>query len=448
METRKIIVKVKGYGQIKANGGTPGKVMRSISLDTRQFNIILVKKTEHALHYVATPKDDPAGQAAVANLVMTDAVTGVVVKGDKPEKKSGKGKEPKDVVVTVPRVIFTQALTVATQVCGKQPAILASIRVECTGTSLILQASDLEISYQRILPAEGEKVVRCIPADLLASEVKALPANVADVILTFKVDTVSVNGRAAIVTGDAEEFPTVDIPEAFADTELTYVDDLAAGLAAVLPAASSDDTRFILTGVFVDLDKQKVVATDGMRLHTYPIKPKGDAKGHANVPTKAVKILLKNGWNQQMVLSETEQNHYFSARLSGGILRSKLIEGNYPDYENVMPKALPHAVSFSHKEFVDMVSGAKPLAEGKAIDIKIGDDQLVLKASSSLGIYEWHIPCERKGNNGIGQEMTFNLQFLLDAMKSYPRETVTLKYPKVYGATLVNDQAVVMPIRK
>lgn len=498
---RKVIVKVVGYGQIKAESGSAMKVLRSAGFDAKAFDLKPGKTTKTARYYQATPKGeidvdrtyvasipvadfpgvgahlcptcngyyiadacpncsrkeespefaqdlDPrssilTGEPESSNLTFTDLATGSEVQAPKKIKKA----PWVDVETKVQRLIFTQALDFALQVAGKSPEILAHVALIVEPERITIQATDLEVSFQTVMTASGGTVKRCIPAGLLLSEVKALPENVTEVALTFKEYAVSVNARADIVTGDACDFPELGLPETLDGKELVFIDGLIAGLKQVLPAVSTDPARFVLNGILVNCKDKKMVATDGFRLHVADITANRDFDRSFILTAKAAKILIKQGGPQSVLIDE--EGKYISIPVLGGVFRARLLDGMFPDYKSIWPDP-DHTVTFSSKEFSDMVLGAKILADNDQVELAIAEE-LTLKAASSLGFYEWHLPCSVKGatvgENG-GYQLFFNLKFLLDAMKSYPNETVTIRFPKTYGAVLVNTGAVVMPIRR
>ena len=104
---------------------------------------------------------------------------------------------------------------------------------------------------------------------MLLAEVKALPEETESVEWLFKAGTASVNGRCDITTQDADEFPEMNLP-AF---EGQAIGNLAEALKAVMPAVSTDETRYALTGVYFDFASSKLVGTDGFRMHTEDIVP-------------------------------------------------------------------------------------------------------------------------------------------------------------------------------
>ncbi len=126
-----------------------------------------------------------------------------------------------------------------------------------------------------------------------------------------------------------------------------------------------------------------------------------------------------------------------------GLLTARLMEGAFPDYENVIP--VPEAkAAFAASEFLSLIEGAKPLTDG-VVRLTV-NGALVISSTAEEGSYQWRIPCETEGLE-TDLAYSFNHKFLVDAIKAYPSERVVLGLPLSYGACLINGKAVVMPVR-
>ncbi|MBM4145882.1 MAG: hypothetical protein FJ240_06370, partial [Nitrospira sp.] len=153
-----------------------------------------------------------------------------------------------------------------------------------------MMATDLEVSWSKVSACKGDKIAKCLPAALLLKEVKALPVDVKEVVLDFKDNTVSVNGRCKIFTLGGEDFPVK--PEVKKWTGLS-IDNFISGLESVSRAMGKDDTRYQLNGAYLDLERNKVVATDGHRLHMETVRVRGDKASSLIIPRRAVSLMLK-----------------------------------------------------------------------------------------------------------------------------------------------------------
>jgi DNA polymerase-3 subunit beta len=305
-----------------------------------------------------------------------------------------------------------------------------------------ISASNLETSFTCTHACGVTKPVRtAIPAKVLFQEIKALPSEIRDVELSVTTGKgnmrVSVNGRCSIHTMEAGEFP--ELPSGF--ETVTKVRNMKEATSRVITAVSRDETRYVLTGLFLDFEGGNAVGSDGYRMHHEVIEADGSPRPSIVIPANAIRTVLKFKGEDE-VLFGPEGHVAFS--VNGGLLTARLMDGNYPSYKEVIPK--PEArVTFAASEFLKLIEGAVPMAN-QTIRLQVNGD-LVISAAEALGRYEWRIPCTREGGD---KELVyhFNPAFLVDAIKAFPADRVTLGTPDgAYGAVLVNGKAVVMPQR-
>jgi DNA polymerase III sliding clamp (beta) subunit (PCNA family) len=200
-------------------------------------------------------------------------------------------KEP--FTLTFKRAAFQKDIAVAADFTAKKSTVpvLSHILFDSDGQGHCrVMTTDLEVSWSRIITCKGQKGGRCVPAALLLKEVKALPEKELDVVLEFKDNIVTVNGRCKLFTLSADDFPR--LPEIKKWTEL-QMDNFVSGLKEVSAAMGDGDTRYTLNGVYLDLSANKVVATDGHRLHFENIRVRGDKAQPIIIPSRAVALMLK-----------------------------------------------------------------------------------------------------------------------------------------------------------
>jgi DNA polymerase III sliding clamp (beta) subunit (PCNA family) len=208
-------------------------------------------------------------------------------------KKPAPKKPAKEYTLTFTRDTFQKDITVAADFCERKSdsmPVLSHILISSDGKRHCkLTATDLEVSWSKIVPVAGPAVSKCVPATLLLKEIKALPEDVRDVVLKFKENVVSVNGRCRIFTLSADDYPT--LPEAKKSSEL-QVDNLIAGLKSIVCAIGDADTKPALKGALLDFPAGRVVASDGHRLHFEKVTVRGKAKPII-IPKRAVKLMVK-----------------------------------------------------------------------------------------------------------------------------------------------------------
>ena len=154
--------------------------------------------------------------------------------------------------------------------------------------------------------------------------------------------------------------------------------------------------------------------------------------------------MVKHGEADTLAIGEK----YISYPLRGGTMVSRIIEGQFPDYMDIIEKInAPVVVEFDPKEFFKILEGVIPLADSRHIVLTI-NGKLSIESSNNNGKYRWQIPCKTEGKRADSYRLIYNLQFLSDAIKAYASDgPVILNLPESYGATLINGKAIVMPVR-
>jgi DNA polymerase-3 subunit beta len=384
-------------------------------------------------------------KGAAEGLVFEDLVTGAIIKGA-PEPEA-------PVKITLKRSEITEALKVCQETLGSVAPALSHVLIAASGRlwgdECVVSATNLETSYSKVLSCVTQGPVTALaPAKTLLAEIKALPPEITDVELSITggngARAVSVNGRCSIHALDPEEFPT--LPTGF--DNIVKVRNLKEATARGIMVVSKDELRYALTGMFLDLAGGAAVGTDGFRLHFEEIEAASPPKGALLVPANAMKMLLKFKGEDEVRFALEGDGKHVAFSIAGGILSARLMDGAYPEYKEVVPKPemRPERITFAAAEFLKLIEGAAPLSD-KAIRLTINGDLLVT-SEHQAGKYEWRIPCTREGSDAK-LVYHFNPAFLVDAMKAYPADRVTLAMPKGgdYAAVVVNDKAVVMPQR-
>jgi DNA polymerase-3 subunit beta len=472
-----VILKVAGHGQIKADPGSkPAKVLASQGFDPKKWVIgepeekattITYRVTENAAEKGAevhapdlpeppkmktvygdiegSPKLCPkcngyypgetcpkcAAESETEHIIIVEPLTGARL--DTPAKEEP--FEPVLVKLSVKEMLAALRVVVdITDQKGIMP-ILGSVKIASASTETVISATNLERSWQRTVTSTGGDVVRCVPARVLFAEIKALPADTVDLELLFKAHTVSVNGRCDIATQDAEEFPELNLPSG----DMFFIGNLVNALKRVMPAVSTDETRYALTGVYFDFKDSKLIGTDGHRLHIEDIELEGHVLEPAIVPLASAKIIAKHGSDAVRWVDE----RHLCFPLGGGVFSTRVIEGAYPDWKTVVPNP-ENVITFNPDEFLKIVEGANVI-DNQRIALTVNGN-LSIESEGCAGAYKWQIPCGAVLKSKLSP-ICFNPKYLTDAIKAFPMDRVTLQAPEGYGACLLNEKAVVMPIR-
>jgi DNA polymerase-3 subunit beta len=379
--------------------------------------------------------------------VVFEEAVAPAVKG-KRGKKAKKEEEPEvPVIVTLGRADLLEALKVCLAIAGSGSGMiptLSHVLLSASKSELTLSVTSLDIAYTKTVGcAASAPVVALVPAKVLAQEIKALPGDVSEVELSITTRAgdraVSVNDRCRIHGMDPEEFP--ELPSGF--DKIVSVRNLKEAMGRVLPAVSKDELRYALTGLYLDFVNGQAAGTDGFRLHVSEIEANGAPVQNILLPAKAAALVLKFKGEDEVHFRE--DGRFAAFFVVGGILSARLMEGNYPQYKDIFPDPPVH-VTFAASEFLKLIEGAAPIADGYVCLCVNGD--LRIHASRDLGRYEWRIPATREGGSGKELSYHFNPAYLVDAIKCYPAERVRLALPDgEYASVVVNEKAVVMPVR-
>ncbi|MHB9155188.1 MAG: DNA polymerase III subunit beta, partial [Endomicrobiales bacterium] len=223
-------------------------------------------------------------------------------------------------------------------------------------------------------------------------------------------------------------------------------------------AVSTDETRYVLNGVYLLAENGtlKLVATDGRRL-AFISRDCLDKKlqHRAIIPTKAVnevqRILQAEDKQEEVTIGITENQIAFQVETITII--SRLIEGTFPNYEQVIPKKNEVQIKAGVKEVLSAVRQMALLTSDKASAVKFLFSKNLLRISASaqgLGSGEVELDVEHGGAN---IEIAFNPLFLIDILKNVDGDAITFDLTNSLNPALVspltdkNYLCVVMPMR-
>ncbi|MFC1682994.1 DNA polymerase III subunit beta [Candidatus Zixiibacteriota bacterium] len=245
---------------------------------------------------------------------------------------------------TVERAQFLPAVQAVLNVVSSKATlpIISNILIQLEGKQLSLYATDLDTSIRTKLPiSEGEKGAIALPAKKLSEIVRELPEGQIEIQVDDKKATIRYeNGHFNLMGMDSEDFPP--FPEPISGQSFTVNQSLLAEMIhKTLYSTSKDETRPALQGVLWHVDEKEMlmVATDGHRLARVTLS-KGGPAGFTKdiiIPSKTLNQLLRLFGEEEVdvEVSVTENQMIFS--IADTTLYSRLIEGPYPDYTQVIP---------------------------------------------------------------------------------------------------------------
>jgi DNA polymerase-3 subunit beta len=253
--------------------------------------------------------------------------------------------------------------------------ILSNILFATDRGRLRLSASDLEMSINCWVDAEiSEEGSVALPAKLMTDFVNSLPPGQVELTLQGEAHTVNVTGgpSSAIIRGmDPEEFPRIDAVEEGAPPIQIGAALLKEVIGQIAYAAADDISRPVLTAVLLQASEEKITfaAADAFRLavRCVPIALSSPPKDQILVPAKTMselaRILPEEGAVQIFVTANRSQILFHTEHID---VLSRLIEGSYPNYGQIIPKEHTTRVVLSTQEFAAAMKSAVLFARDDA----------------------------------------------------------------------------------
>ncbi len=326
--------------------------------------------------------------------------------------------------------------------------ILDNFLFQLSESELTITASDLEstlITSMELDNIEGDGTV-AVPAKLLTDTLKEFPEQP----LTFQIDgenfgieIFSDNGKFSIVGQDGEDFPELPVidEENVSAVSVNHM-ILRKGIEKTLFATADDELRPVMNGIFVELstDSMSFVASDAHKLVRYRRSDATAEFESSFILPKKPAGLLRNLLPKEdfdVKLEFDDKNAFFT--LSNYKLICRLVEGNYPSYNSVIPTNNPNKMVIDRLAFFNTVKRVSVFSNqaSNLIKLSINDNQLVVSAQDidfSISAVE-RLSCEYEGDEiEIGFKSTFLQEILTNISASDVR--VELSDPTRAGLLL------------
>lgn len=338
--------------------------------------------------------------------------------------------------------------------------ILANILfvADAANQTLCLTAFDLNLAIEVNLSAKVlEAGMITMPARLLGDIVTKLPNEDVTVQVVEGENIVAIacgSGKYQLHGLPAAEFP--ELPQIDADSQVIYlpVENLIAGLNGTLFATSTDETKRILTGVHLSFEHQNLefAATDGHRLAIVetlvdPVDLAEASKSKDNlaitIPARTLKELerILSHYQELAIAVKFDQNQMIFEG-NDQKLTSRLIDGSYPNYRQLLPKTFERQITVERKLFMSASERVAVLADQKNNIVKIAIDPLNQEIALSVDAPEIatgreSLPAQVSGDQ---LEIAFNVKYLLDGLKALPSQEIILQM------NTATSPAVIVPI--
>jgi DNA polymerase III subunit beta len=331
--------------------------------------------------------------------------------------------------------LLTQLQT-ASRVASTRSAVqaLSGVMISAQDGGCELLATDMEVGLRMPLAAEVSRPgAAVLPARLLLDVARSLSAERLTMELRAAEQDVELICGATtfhLRTLRAEDFPTLPAPTADSRVELpapAFVETIS----RVARSASRDETRPVLTGILISAAGQelRMVATDSYRLSVKETTLEAPLEGtlEANVPARALQELarIEQQTGAETVAVSVGQNQAIF-ELGDVVLSSRLIDGQFPNYRQLLPESVEHELRLSSAEVTDVVRRISLLAQKNApLRMSFSEGSLSVSAQTpDVGEASEAIPVPYKGELF---EIGFNPEFLRDGLESIDTDELVLK---------------------
>lgn len=363
---------------------------------------------------------------------------------------------------------FSHGLSQVLNVVGSKATmpILSNVLIEADKDGISLTTTNLDLGIRAKIKAEVKETgAVTLPVKRLAEIVRELP----QIDVSFDATpnhSVKLNSGGSVfrIMGiGKEEFPP--LPDFGDDKTFTLEQsELLSMLKSVAYAQSTDETRYILNGVYFNFrdGKLALVATDGRRLAliSKELEVPAEKAGSIILPAKTVSELLrmldkgeklKVSFNDRRAAFQINADNPDSGLVDSVYLYSKVVEGNYPNYQQVIPKETHQRVKLERELLTECVHRAKLVTSDKSNSVKLKLSTNLLEITAQSPDFGEAHESMAIAYSGPDLQVAFNPQFIIDPLRALTKDEIyfELKDEVSPGVikTLENFVCVVMPVR-
>ncbi|TMK99242.1 MAG: DNA polymerase III subunit beta [Actinobacteria bacterium] len=358
---------------------------------------------------------------------------------------------------------FLAQLQTVTRVASTRSAVQALSGVMLSapeGADPELRATDMDIGLRAPLRCEVQRHGSAVlPARLLLDVIRSLAGDETSLeVRSTEQDVELICGSATFHLRllRAEDFPS--LPEPTAETRIVLpADAFVQTVTRVSRSASRDETRPVLTGILMSASGQelRMVATDSYRLSVKETQLQQPLQGslEANVPARALQELVRISQQEasdEVAVSVGKNQVVFE--LGHMVLSSRLIDGQFPNYRQLLPESVEHELRLATAELTDVVRRISLLALKNApLRLSFSEGTLTVSAQTpDVGEASEAIPVPFRGERF---EIGFNPEFLRDGLESVESDELLLKLISPLRPGLIESPEggdfvyLIMPIR-
>ncbi len=366
-----------------------------------------------------------------------------------------------------------QGLSVTSHISGKSAnlPILNNILLQADIGGVRLTSTNLDLTISCMIRAKVDQPGNyTLPAKLLADYVSLLPDERIDLdLLDTSVAVHCASSKTKMHGLAASEFPA--IPKVSGGIVYTVqAQAFDAALGQTLFAVSTSEARQILTGAFLyfngDAKTVTVAATDSYRLGEKTVPLVGETLGERKVVIPArtlaelrrVLSVLRSGVESPETIDIELTDNQIAFRCGSIDLSSRTIDGVYPDYRQIIPKAFTSELILDRSALIQAVKRTALFSKNGLFDVKfeVRPEEKILKLSANdIGRGENEVTIEAE-ITGIANNVTLNFRYLLDGAQTLQTEKILMKMTDAmnpcillpHGQEKIDYLYIVMPIRQ
>jgi DNA polymerase-3 subunit beta len=357
---------------------------------------------------------------------------------------------------------LSKALTTAARFTSSraQLPVLGNILLSANRNKLLVSSTNLEISIALSLGAKvGKEGIITVPSRVIADLVANLPSGTITLSTEKEQLTIETEKFHSTISGmNASDFP--EIPQSLGKSAFSFPkEEFLEALSQVLFAVSIDETRPVLTGVLLIFKKDQLilVATDGFRLSQKKISLKAGAReGRIILPkTVLMEVLRLSNEGEEILFEIRAKDGQCVFGIDETILSSRVLEGEFPDFERIIPKETNLRIDLDKEELLRAVKLSSVFARDSAniVGLKVLKDSIELSAESQLaGSQKTEVEAKIEGKEK-DFEISFNYRFLEEFLQVAKGDGVVLEFSTSSAPGVFTDPKdssflhLIMPVR-
>jgi DNA polymerase-3 subunit beta len=337
--------------------------------------------------------------------------------------------------LTVTQENLARALTVVGRVASTktQLPILSNILLRTDGSRLLVAATNLEIASAQYI---GAKIAKpgaiTIPARLVSEFISSLPKEQVELKVVGDNLHIKSGSYSSIINGFiADDFP--ELPTINESSSIQYsinVEDFKQAVSQTIITASNDSTRPVLTGVYWHSNDGELylAATDGYRLSERRLV-KTTSEVSAIIPTQTLQEVLRTIADESSEIDILFDETQVRFRINEAEIISRLIDGNFPDYRQLIPKSSETNLTMNKSDFVRItkIAGLFARESGGSITLTVNEEKKSISLhsiASELGENTSEATADVKGDG----QVTLNSRYLSEALSVIDGDLVEFSF--------------------